>query len=183
MPKELSFPWVKVDQLNKKPLESGQCINLGLRNVRWLAASPYYEDQQHICNTSKLHPLPPPFSSPYSECPTNDNKNSTMPRNHWWYQFVVLVVPIDVNIWTQAVSFFSCSDKAKPLGLSLEKMYAENSSSRSPGILSQIVGLPCEMLSYVSMHTFGRWIIYPGHTELLNQLVGEYHFLHPPSHI
>lgn len=65
----------------------------------------------------------------------------------------------------------SKSDKAKPLGLSLEKMYAENSSSRSPGILSQIVGLPCEMLSYVSMHTFGRWIIYPGHTELLNQLV------------
>ncbi|KAJ8038795.1 Protein ABHD16A [Holothuria leucospilota] len=78
----------------------------------------------------------------------------------------------DFNHWPVGFSFSeSTRNEAKPLGLSLEKMRAESSSSRSPGLLSQLIGLPCELLSYCTMHTFGRWLVYPGHTELLNQLV------------
>lgn len=78
----------------------------------------------------------------------------------------------DFNHWPVDFSAAdSKSSKAKPLGLSLEDLHSQTSATRNPGIVSQIFGLPCELLSYVSMHTFGRWIVYPGHTKLLNQLV------------
>ncbi|XP_033105219.1 phosphatidylserine lipase ABHD16A-like [Anneissia japonica] len=44
-------------------------------------------------------------------------------------------------------------------------------TAKPRSLLSRIVGLPCDLLSYCLIQTVGRWLVYPGHTLLLNAAV------------
>ncbi|XP_072176631.1 phosphatidylserine lipase ABHD16A-like [Diadema setosum] len=44
-------------------------------------------------------------------------------------------------------------------------------SQRGRGITSWLGGLPCQLLSYLAIHTFGSRMVYPGRTSLLNAAV------------
>ncbi|XP_071947809.1 phosphatidylserine lipase ABHD16A-like [Antedon mediterranea] len=61
--------------------------------------------------------------------------------------------------------FVANTDKP-PLRVSLR------TANKPKTLLSRIVQFPCDVISYCLINTFGRWLVYPGHTALLNAAVG-----------
>lgn len=50
------------------------------------------------------------------------------------------------------------------------KMYLDKTFSKRQGVVEKVRGLPCDMLSYIAIHTFGRRMIYPGSVSVLKPL-------------
>ncbi|KAF8795939.1 Phosphatidylserine lipase ABHD16A like protein [Argiope bruennichi] len=71
------------------------------------------------------------------------------------YDFDFREWPVDFR-WNEGMI-----DASKP------KIYLNKGAERD-GILSKLMALPCDILSYIAIHTFGRMMIYPGSIGLLN---------------
>ncbi|GFR31373.1 hypothetical protein TNCT_473981, partial [Trichonephila clavata] len=71
------------------------------------------------------------------------------------YDFDFKEWPIDFY-WNETLV-----DQSKP------KTYISKATHKN-GIFDKLTGLPCDILSYIAIHTFGRMMIYPGSIGLLN---------------
>lgn len=74
------------------------------------------------------------------------------------YDFDFREWPIDFR-WNESI-----------LDISKPKLYIEKASSRR-STMDKFRGLPCGVLSYIAIHTFGRMMIYPGSVGLLNLIL------------
>lgn len=75
------------------------------------------------------------------------------------YDFEFLSWPVEFT-WNSTQN-----DKSKP------KVFLKKQTSKRSSILDNIKALPCQVLSYLAIHTFGRRMVYPGSVKLLQAAV------------
>ncbi|XP_786661.3 phosphatidylserine lipase ABHD16A [Strongylocentrotus purpuratus] len=89
----------------------------------------------------------------------NRNEQSEKRKELQIYDFEFAAWPVDYQ-WSESASQPLWKDQSSP------------GSQRSRGAVEWLGGLPCQLLGYLAIHSFGCRIVYPGSTALLNAAIG-----------